>query len=206
MQHADCFSGPPNTRCLLYVYRKEHLKLYQKMELYPRDFERRPSYKKVVHCLPIVANSSSHLHLLNLIYTNTWFSVPISHTTIKMFAKSSILFLIAAMTAAYAARIPTVHNYGTMTAAERVHNAEGQQFLITDITKPHVLAGFQANFFANACNDGFLGQVTGSGGATCVQSWPGTKAIALLSQPSGCRGKASRLAPFHPTRSPIAVS
>jgi len=123
-----------------------------------------------------------------------------------MFAKSSVLFLAAAMTAAYAARIPTVHNYGTVTAAERVHVAEGQQFLITDITKPHVLAGFQANFFSNACNGGFLGQVTGSGGATCVRSLPGTKAITLLSQPSGCLGKASCLAPFHPTRSPTAVS
>ncbi|KAI9764540.1 MAG: hypothetical protein M1840_008366 [Geoglossum simile] len=112
-----------------------------------------------------------------------------------MFTKSSVLFLSTAITAAFAARIPIVHNYGTVTAAEHVHHAKGQQFLITDITKPHVLAGFQANFFRNACGDDFIGQVTGSGGATCVQSIPGTKAIALLSQPSGCTGKASRLAP-----------
>ncbi|KAI9855027.1 MAG: hypothetical protein M1813_000571 [Trichoglossum hirsutum] len=103
-----------------------------------------------------------------------------------MFTKSSVLFLATAMTTALAARIPIVHNYGTVTPAEHVHYAKSQQFLITDITKPHVLAGFQANFFRNACDDGFIGQVTGSGGATCVQSIPGTKAIALLSQPSGC--------------------
>jgi hypothetical protein len=118
-----------------------------------------------------------------------------------MFTKSSVLFLATAMTTALAARIPIVHNYGTVTPAEHVHYAKSQQFLITDITKPHVLAGFQANFFRNACDDGFIGQVTGSGGATCVQSIPGTKAIALLSQPSGCIGKASRLAPFYLTGS-----
>ncbi|KAH0538304.1 hypothetical protein FGG08_005078 [Glutinoglossum americanum] len=103
-----------------------------------------------------------------------------------MFAKSPILFLAAAMTAALAARIPIAHDYGTVMTAERVYHAEGQKFLITDITKPHVLAGFQANFFSNACDDGFIGQVTGGGGATCVQSIPGTKAVALLSQPAGC--------------------
>lgn len=123
-----------------------------------------------------------------------------------MFTKSSVVFLAAAMTAAGAARIPTAHDYGTVTAAEYVHHAEGQRFLVTDITDPHLLAGFQANFFQNSCNNGFLGQVTGSGGANCVRSIPGTKAIALLSQPSGCQGKASRLAPFHPTRSPTAAS
>ncbi|OAP55792.1 hypothetical protein AYL99_09944 [Fonsecaea erecta] len=103
-----------------------------------------------------------------------------------MFVKSSVLFFAAALTAAYAARIPNPHNYGTVTTAEHVHGDEGRQFLVTDIIKPHVLAGFQANFFSNSCNNGFIGQVTGSGGATCVQSIPGTKAIALLSQPAGC--------------------
>ena len=116
-----------------------------------------------------------------------------------MFTKSSVFFLATAMTTAFAARIPIAHNYGTVTPAEHVHYAKGQQFMITDITKPHALAGFQAGFFRNACNDGFIGRVTGSGSATCVQSIPGTKAIALHSQPAGCTGKASLLAPFYPT-------
>ncbi|KIW90908.1 uncharacterized protein Z519_08691 [Cladophialophora bantiana CBS 173.52] len=104
-----------------------------------------------------------------------------------MFAQSSALVFAVAVTAAYAARIPTVHGYGTVTAAEHVGETEGQQFLVTDITKPHVLAGFQADFFSHASNDGFIGQVQGTGGATCVKSVPGTKAIALLSQPFGCQ-------------------
>ncbi|OQV10690.1 hypothetical protein CLAIMM_14653 [Cladophialophora immunda] len=104
-----------------------------------------------------------------------------------MFVRSSVLFFAAAFASACAARIPATHKYGTVTAAESVHDIEGQQFLVTDITKPHVLAGFQANFFSNSCNNGFIGQVTGSGGANCVRSIPGTKAIALLSQPAGCQ-------------------
>ncbi|KIX97413.1 uncharacterized protein Z520_06865 [Fonsecaea multimorphosa CBS 102226] len=106
-----------------------------------------------------------------------------------MFVKSSVLCFAAALTTACAARIPAAHNYGIVTAAEYVHDAEGQQFLVTDITKakPHTLAPFTANFFSNSCNNGFIGQVQGQGGANCVKSIPGTKGIALLSQPAGCQ-------------------
>lgn len=103
-----------------------------------------------------------------------------------MFAKSSVLFLTAVVTGACAAHIPTIYNYGTVSAAEHLHHVESHQFLVTDITKPSTKAAFVANFFSNSCNNGFLGQVTGSGGANCVQSISGTKGIALISQPDGC--------------------
>lgn len=114
-----------------------------------------------------------------------------------MFAKSSVLFLTAVVTGACAAHIPTIYNYGTVSAAEHLHHVESHQFLVTDITKPSTKAAFVANFFSNSCNNGFLGQVTGSGGANCVQSISGTKGIALISQPDGCAGKSSRLIPSH---------
>jgi hypothetical protein len=107
-----------------------------------------------------------------------------------MFAKTSAIFLTAAVAGVLAAHIPTIHNYGTVFGADHVHHIAGNQFLITDITKPHIQSKFQANFFSNSCNDGFLGQVTGSGGANCVRSISGTKGIALIDQPGGCTGES----------------
>ena len=107
-----------------------------------------------------------------------------------MLANTSAIFLAAAVTGALAARIPTMHNYETVLAAEHVQHADNHQFLVTDITNPHIQSNFQANFFSESCNNGFLGKVTGSGGANCVRSFPGTKGVALISQPDGCTGKA----------------
>jgi hypothetical protein len=108
-----------------------------------------------------------------------------------MLANTSAIFLAAAVTGALTARIPTTHNYETILATEHVQHANNHKFLVTDITKPHIQSNFQANFFSESCNNGFLGQVTGSGGANCVRSISGTKGIALISQPDGCTGKAS---------------
>ncbi|KAF2194407.1 hypothetical protein K469DRAFT_773655 [Zopfia rhizophila CBS 207.26] len=95
------------------------------------------------------------------------------------------LLTASGLTVVLAARIPIIQDCEA-TAAVPVFASEGQQFLVTDITHshsdphPHPLAVFQANFFSNSCNNGFIGRVTGQGGATCVQSIPGTKAVALL--------------------------
>lgn len=47
-------------------------------------------------------------------------------------------------------------------------------------------AGFQAEFFANACDDVYMITVSGPAGAECIQSPSETKAMRLLSIPDGC--------------------
>jgi hypothetical protein len=99
---------------------------------------------------------------------------------------------LAAAHPAWLSGVSTSGEYGTVSYSKQLmHDAENQRVLVTDITKkPHVMAGFQANFFSNSCDDGFIGQVTGAGGTPCTQSVPGTKAITLLSKPDNCEGTA----------------